>query len=184
MRARACRAMRVRCRLKISRSRASRACCCRLATNSFMAIRIIRERLLARPDVFLEISSKDLSVSSSIVIALVFSIMNNPAASSGVSSIKLPISLTPQAARDSTLVGLKLMSLQDLYNMITLSSKVLTISTENHWAARFRGPQWTAHGLNRPTIPRIRRRRSDHEVLCQFGIGFRTGPAVASIWEG
>jgi len=34
--------------------------------------------------------------------------MNDPAASSGVSSIELPTSLTPQAAGNSTLVGLKL----------------------------------------------------------------------------
>jgi len=40
-----------------------------------MAIRIIRERLLARPDVFLEISSMDLSDSSSIVIAIVFTLL-------------------------------------------------------------------------------------------------------------
>ncbi|MCZ6451736.1 MAG: hypothetical protein O6918_12875 [Deltaproteobacteria bacterium] len=33
--------------------------------------------------------------------------MNYPAASSGVSGIELPISLTPQAAGNSTLVGLK-----------------------------------------------------------------------------
>jgi len=33
--------------------------------------------------------------------------MNDPAASSGVSGIELPISLTPQAAGNSTLVGLK-----------------------------------------------------------------------------
>ncbi len=37
--------------------------------------------------------------------------MNYPAASSGVSGIELPISLTPQAAGNSTLVGLNIIPL-------------------------------------------------------------------------